>query len=52
MNYTIILDEGLVIRDFDGKIVSPCQSMEHPDFKEYQDWIAAGNGPTILQTRQ
>lgn len=49
--YTIILDEGTVTRDADGKIVAPCQSAEDPDFVAYIEWVEAGNTPLILDTR-
>jgi len=48
--YTIILDQGTVTRDADGKIVAPCQSDQDPDFRAYIDWVEAGNQPTILET--
>ena len=51
MSYTIILDEGVVIRDQDQKQVAPCDSEQDPDFKEYNVWIDLGNEPTILNTR-
>lgn len=43
--YTIILNLGLVVRDVDKKVVSPCQSTEDPDFIEYNNWINSGNSP-------
>lgn len=49
--YTIILDEGLVIRDEDQKIVAPCQSDQDPDFLYYINWVNSGNTPTIYDTR-
>lgn len=49
--YTIILDEGTVTRDADGKVVAPCQSAEDPDFVAYIQWVEAGNQPLILDTR-
>lgn len=51
MSYTIILDEGVVIRDRDQKQVAPCDSEHDPDFKEYNAWIDLGNEPKILNTR-
>lgn len=48
--YTIILDQGIVVRDSDSKIVAPCQSPEDPDFVEYIQWVESGNQPTILTT--
>ena len=49
--YTIILDEGSVTRDADGKVVAPCQSAEDSDFVAYIQWVEAGNQPLILDTR-
>lgn len=48
--YTIILDEGIVIRD-DGKVVAPCQSIKDIDFIEYSTWVEEGNEPVVLDTR-
>lgn len=48
--YTIILDEGTVTRDSDGKVVAPCQSAEDPDFVAYINWVEAGNEPTVYNT--
>jgi hypothetical protein len=49
--YTIILDEAVVIRDSDQKIVAPCQSDQDPDFLDYIAWVNSGNNPTIYDTR-
>jgi len=49
--YTIILDQGTVTRDEDGKVVAPCQSDQDPDFRAYIDWVEAGNQPIILETQ-
>lgn len=43
--YTIILNQGHVIRDIDQKIISPCDSVDDIDFIEYQNWINQGNNP-------
>lgn len=51
MTYTIILDEGVVIRDSDGAQVSPCQSIDDPDFVAYNTWVQAGGRPAVLDTR-
>ena len=51
MSYTIILDEGVVLRDSDGVQVAPCQSAEDPDFVAYNSWVESGNQPTIYDTR-
>ena len=48
--YTIILDQGIVIRDSDGKIVAPAESDQDPDFVEYNNWANAGGQPTIYDT--
>ena len=50
-SYTVVLDEGIVIRDNDGKIIAPCQSVDDPDFVAYGAWVNAGNEPTTLDTR-
>lgn len=49
--YTIILDEGIVLRDIDSKVVSPCDSAEDIDFLAYQDWVTSGNVPVTYNTR-
>ena len=51
MTYTIILDEGVVLRDSDGVQVSPCQSVDDADFIAYNAWIEAGGEPAVLDTR-
>lgn len=51
MTYTIILDEGIVIRDSDGAQIAPCQSVDDLDFIAYNAWVEAGGEPTILDTR-
>lgn len=48
--YTIILNQGIVIRDSDNVIVSPADSTSNPLFVAYQEWINQGNQPTILET--
>lgn len=48
--YTIILDQGIVRRNSDGKVVAPCDSAQDPDFVEYIDWVHAGNQPVIFDT--
>lgn len=51
MTYTYILDEGIVIRDSDQKVVAPCQSRDDPDFIEYENWVMsdpANNQPAII----
>jgi hypothetical protein len=50
--YTIILDEGIVIRDEDGVIVSPCESADSPAFQAYVYAIVNdGYEPTVIQSR-
>jgi len=49
--YTLILNEGVVLRDIDEKQVAPCQSAEDPDFVAYNEWVEAGNQPTIIESR-
>jgi hypothetical protein len=51
MTYTIILDEGVVLRDSDGAQIAPCQSDTDPDFVAYITWVEAGGQPTIIDTR-
>lgn len=48
--YTIILNQGTVIRDSDGKIIAPCESELDQDFVAYIDWVNSGNEPIILDT--
>lgn len=50
MIYTIILDEGVVLDEV-GTQVAPCQSVEEQPFKDYLEWVAAGNEPVVLETR-
>lgn len=48
--YTIILDQGTVTRDSDGKVIAPCQSPDDPDFVEYIAWVEAGGELTVYDT--
>ena len=48
--YTIILDQGIVIRDSDGVIVSPVESADDPKFIEYNTWANNGGQPAIYDT--
>ena len=50
MIYTVILDEGIVL-DENGVQIAPCQSAEEQGFIDYNNWIAAGNSPIVLDTR-
>jgi len=43
--FKIIINEGTVVRESDGKVVAPCQSTEDADYQEYVAWINAGNEP-------
>lgn len=49
--YTVILDEGLVLRDSDNVQVAPCDSDKDPNFVEYIQWVESGNEPTTIVTR-
>lgn len=49
--YTIILDEGIVVRNSDNLIILPCQSPDDQDFIEYNAWVNEGNTPTTYNTR-
>lgn len=49
--YTIILDEGIVIRNLDQKIVAPCQSDEDIDFIAYNEYANNNGEITIYNTR-
>jgi GH43 family beta-xylosidase len=51
MSYTLIQDEGIVIRDEDDVQVAPAQSATDKDFVAYILWVNQGNEPTILETR-
>jgi hypothetical protein len=54
MSYTCILDEAIIIRDSDQKIVAPCQSSDDPDFVAYETWVIsdpANNQPVVYATR-
>lgn len=48
--YTIILDQGIVIKDSTGQVVAPCQSDQDPEFRTYIEWVESGNSPTVLNT--
>lgn len=48
--YRIILDEGVVLDEFDNQ-VAPCQSIEEPAFIAYIDWVNLGNQPEVIDTR-
>ena len=49
--YTIILDQGIVIRDSDGVVVSPVESADDPKFVEYNTWAGNGGQPLIVNTQ-
>lgn len=48
--YSIILDQGIVFRNSDNKIIAPCASELDPEFIDYINWVNAGNQPTIFDT--
>lgn len=43
--YKLIIESGEVIRVEDNVVVSPCQSVDDPNYVEYLNWIYAGNQP-------
>lgn len=45
--YAIILDQGIVLRISDKKIIAPCESEQDPEFVAYINWVNAGNKPTL-----
>jgi hypothetical protein len=50
--YTVILDEGIVIRDADQVVVAPRQNADDPDFLAYINWVMVeGNEPLTIQSR-
>lgn len=49
MTYSYDLRSGDIVRDLDGKVVSPCLSDQDPDFLEYCAWGNAGNSPRQIQ---
>ena len=46
MTYTIYELLGTVVRE-DGVVVSPCQSIDDPNFIAYKQWIEEGNSPIV-----
>lgn len=52
MSYKYVNNRGLVIRESDGKIVAPCQSIDDPDFIEYNHWVNAGNEPIVVEPEE
>lgn len=48
--YTIINDRGLAYRNSDKVIVVPRPSAEDQLYKDYVNWVYAGNQPTIVDT--
>lgn len=48
--YSIILDQGIVYRNSNRVVVAPCSSELDPEFRDYIDWVNAGNQPTIYDT--
>lgn len=51
MSYTIILDEGVVLRDSDGAQVAPCQSADDLDFMLYASYIDSGGEVSQVASR-
>lgn len=49
--YTCILDEGIVIRDADGVVVSPTHDDTTEDFQNWKTWCESGNSAAIVPTR-
>ena len=49
--YTIILDEGLCIRDSDQKQIAPCENPLDNDFMDYLAWIQMDNEPLTIISR-
>lgn len=47
MSYIIILESGVVVRNTDGKLVAPCQSVDDVDYQAYVAWVKSGNEPTV-----
>lgn len=52
MSYTIILDEGVVLRDSDGVQVAPCQSVDDVEYRAYIAHIDAGGQVTQVASRR
>lgn len=48
--YAIILDQGVVLRISDKKIIAPCESEQDPEFVSYINWVNAGNKPVIYDS--
>lgn len=49
--YTMINDEGIVIRDADEVQVAPADSVDDPEYAAYVAWVNEGNQPTVLASR-
>lgn len=47
--YTHHLNKGIITRDADGVVVSPCQSADDPDYVAYCEWADAGNVPVDVE---
>jgi hypothetical protein len=45
--YTVIPEKGVVVRNTDGVVISPCQSYTDEAYVEYTTWVLAGNTPSI-----
>jgi hypothetical protein len=48
--YTYNVTTNIITRNSDGKIVSPVQNAQDPDYLSYLQWIEAGNTPTEVAT--
>lgn len=51
MSYTLIEDEGVVLRNSDGVQVAPCQSADDRGFQDYLQWVDEGNQAIVLASR-
>lgn len=48
--YTIVIEDGTIVRNADNVVVAPCYSPEDPDFLEYVAWVKAGNDPAVVES--
>jgi hypothetical protein len=48
--YTLFVAQWRVVRNTDGKTVSPCADEHDPDFLDYLAWVEQGNEPDIDET--
>ena len=47
--YTFFTNTTEVVRDLDGVVVAPAQSVNDLDFAEYNQWVADGNTPAFAE---